>query len=346
LSESQHPSSAELAQYAARTLSAPALLAVDDHLMSCRMCRTLVSGQVSGGKLTLDDPTAHLTFEQLEAIAEGRAAAGEHARECDMCAAELRDLKAFVSKPKRTSRRWLPVGLVVAASIALAVFVTSRPSGSTAPAPVRMAMLRDGALTLTFDENGHITGAPFDAAAVNAALESGEIAGPALWKREREQLLGEGPAGKAGSAIAPVAETVEADRPVFRWTAVPGSLGYRVEVYDAKFNEVASSSLVKGTEWRPERPLPRGGTYTWIVEAGAVRFPQPPAPEARFAVLGAEAAAEVAGARQTGSRLLLAVVAGRHGLWSEAWAAADEAARENPGNEAVARLRRGLEGKR
>ena len=299
-----------------------------------------MAGQVSGGKLTLDDPAAHLTYEQLEAIAEGRAAIGDHARECAMCAAELRDLKTVVKKP-RTSRWWLPAAL--AASVALVVFLTSRPSGSTAPPVVRTATLRDGALTLSLDENGRITGAPFDAAAVNAALASGEIAGPAIWKREREQLLGDRPAGKTGSVIAPVAETVEPDRPVFRWTAVPGAERYRVEVYDAKFNEVASSGAVTGTEWRPEQPLPRGGTYTWIVAAGAVRFPQPPAPEARFAVLGAEAAAEVAGARQSGSRLLLAVVAGRHGLWNEARAAADEVARENPGNEAIARLRQGLE---
>jgi hypothetical protein len=303
----------------------------------------LVAGQAQGGKLTLDDPEAHLTYEQLEELAEGRAAIGEHVRECAMCAAELRDLKTMVRKPRTTTRWWLPVA--VAASIAAVVFLTNRPSGSPAPPPVPMATLRDGALTLSLDQGGRITGAPFDAAAVNAALASGEIAGPALWKREREQLLGEGPAGKTGSVIAPVAETVESDRPVFRWTAVPGTANYRVEVYDAKFNEAASSGAVTGTQWQPEGPLPRGGTYTWVVAAGAVRFPQPPAPEARFAVLGAEAAAEVAAARQSGSRLQLAVVAGRHGLWSEARAAADQVARDNPGNEAVARLRRGLEGR-
>ena len=43
-------------------------------------------------------------------------------------------------------------------------------------------------------------------------------------------------------------------------------------------DEVAASGPVPGTEWRPERPLPRGATYTWVVAAGARRFPQPPAP--------------------------------------------------------------------
>lgn len=370
----QHPSAAELAQYAARTLPVSALLAVDDHLAGCAVCRTAVAASVggaaagadgvsgaagpaavagggaaagravapgaAGGKLTLDDAEAHLSYEELEAMAEGRAPADEHARECAMCAAELRDLRALVEK-RRWSRVpwWLPAGAAVAASIALTVFLTSRPSPTTVPQPVEVAAIRDGSLTLTLDAQGRITGAPFDATAVNAALAAGEIAGPAEAGRGREQLLGDA-AAASGAVISPVAETVEPDRPVFRWTAVKGARSYRVEVYDAQFNEAARSGAVTATEWQPERPLPRGASYSWIVSAGDVRFPQPPAPEARFRVLGAEAAAEVDTARRSGSRLLLAVVAGRHGLWREARAAVAEVAAQNPSSQALDRLQR------
>jgi hypothetical protein len=56
-----------------------------------------------------------------------------------------------------------------------------------------------------------------------------------------------------------------------------------------------------------------------------------------------EAAAEVERARASGSRLLLAVAAGRHGLWGEARTAVDEVARENPANEAIQRLHQSVE---
>lgn len=316
---------------------------MDDHLAGCPACRALVSSAGKLGKLTLDDPDSHLTYEQLEAIVEGRAAADEHARECAMCAAELRDLRALAER-RRWSRApwWLPVGAAVAASIVLAVFLTGRPGAPVVQAPTRTASIRDGALTLSLDAAGRVTGAPFEASAVNAALASGDVvaaAGVRDWRRDREQLLGDSAAIAAGAVISPVAETVAADRPVFRWTPVKGVTGYRVEVYDASFNEVASSGVVSGTEWRPERPLPRGAAYSWIVAAGDLRFPQPPAPEARFEVLDAAAAAEVESARSSGSRLLLSVVAAHHGLWDEARAAIAELAAQNPTNDAIARLR-------
>lgn len=323
-----------------------ALLAIDDHVADCAVCRAAVAAGVTGGKLTLDDSDAHLTYEQIEAMAEGRQPLDEHARECEMCAAEVRDLQSLVGK-RRAHRIswWLPAGAAVAASIALAVFLTSRQAESPVTAPAQLAAIRDGALTLTLDAQGRIGNAPFDAAAVNAALAAGDIAPGADvrdWRRDREQLLGDA-AAPAETVLAPVAETVESDRPTFRWTPVQGVSTYRVEVYDAKFDEIASSGPVTGTEWRPDHSLPRGAAYTWVVEAGSRRFPQPPAPEARFEVLAADAAAEVERARAGGSRLLLAVVAGRHGLWEEARSAMDAVARENPANEAIARLRRSVE---
>lgn len=324
----------------------PELLAIDDHLAECAVCRASVTAGLTAGKLSLDDSDAHLTYEQIEAMAEGRQPLDEHARECEMCAAEINDLRALVEKSRGgRSRWWLPAGAAVAASVALAVFLSSRPAVPPAPEPAQLATIRDGALTLALDASGRISGAPFDATAINSALAAGDIApSPDVrdWRRDREQLLGDA-AAPAGTVLGPLAETVESDRPVFRWTAVNGVSTYRVEVYDAKFDEVASSGPISTTEWRPERPLPRGAAYTWIVAAGGHRFPQPPAPEARFEILAAGAAAEVERARASGSRLLLAVVAGRHGLWEEARAALDQVARDNSANESIARLRENVD---
>jgi hypothetical protein len=308
----KHPSAEELAQYAARTLPVSALLNVDDHLATCAECRAAIA-KPAAGRLSLDD---HLTYEQLEAMAEGREPVDAHARECAMCGAELKDLRTVADR-RRWSRLpwWMPAGAAAAAGIAIYALVMSQPGSVEAPkAPV-------------------VAARPF-AAEVEAALATGQVVpvpGTPDWRREREQLLGDtAPAPGPGSVIGPVAETVDTDRPLFRWTAVKGVPSYRVEVYDAQFNEVARSGAVAGTQWFPEKALPRGATYTWVVEAGSTRFPQPPAPEAKFAVLGADGAAELNRARVDGSKLAVAVVAARYGLWEEARGALESAAREHP----------------
>ena len=72
---------------------------------------------------------------------------------------------------------------------------------------------------------------------------------------------------------------------------MPGASRYQVAIFDARFEEVARSEAITGTEWTPARPLPRGVTLSWQLTAttarGAVQAPVPPAPEARFRVADA-----------------------------------------------------------
>lgn len=317
------------------------LLAVDDHLAACGECRGAVAERLSPGRLPLVESDMHLEYEDLEALAEGRGSIADlelhqqHVLDCERCAAELQDLRAMVAQQRRRWRfGWqLPAAAAVAAGIAVAIFL-AQPRDTTPPTP-SVAAIQDGMLDR-----------PEDQRAVAAALEAGRIEpGPGVrdWNRDREQLLGSPAGDGAPAVIAPVGVPVESDRPVFRWTPVKGAASYRVEVYDSAFNEAATSPALKAMEWTPDRPLLRGAVYSWVIAAQVggreIRFPQPPAPEARFEVVSDAAAAELAHARQASSRLLLAIVAGRYGLWTEALAALDEAARLNPSNAAIARLR-------
>jgi hypothetical protein len=67
-----------------------------------------------------------------------------------------------------------------------------------------------------------------------------------------------------------------------------------VTVANASGAVVTQSDPLTTTEWTPPRSLRRGASYTWQVTARVgeeeVASPVPPAPEARFLVLGVEPA--------------------------------------------------------
>lgn len=115
------------------------------------------------------------------------------------------------------------------------------------------------------------------------------------------------------SPISPLGTFVSEARPLFRWRRVAGASAYRVTVADDRLRIVASSPALAESAWRPPAALPSGRRLTWQVSAttaeGTFRAPEPPAPEARFAVLTEaelsrlEARLERAG----GSRLAMAL---------------------------------------
>ncbi len=91
------------------------------------------------------------------------------------------------------------------------------------------------------------------------------------------------------SVTEPVGKVMLSDHPTFRWSQLDGATGYVVEVYDEKFNLVATSSHLTDNSWAASQPLKRGGIYSWQVKAikDGQEFisPRPPAPQAKFRVL-------------------------------------------------------------
>jgi hypothetical protein len=142
----------------------------------------------------------------------------------------------------------------------------------------------------------------------------------------------------------PVSEVVESDRPLFRWRALPRAASYVVRVYDPMFNLIATSPALESTEWQASTPLDRDRVYSWQIAArlgGAeVRAPAPPAPEAKFKVLDASKASELADARgrYPDSHLLLASLYAEAGVLNAAERELDALEQANPGSAAVRAL--------
>jgi len=124
--------------------------------------------------------------------------------------------------------------------------------------------------------------------------------------------------------LSPLAVIVESDLPEFRWQALPGATSYRVEIYDSEFHLVMRSLEQRETIWTPPQPLERARLYRWqivaVYKGNSITSPAPPAPDAEFRILDAQAEERVAHAphRSPMGHLLAAILLGQAGLKTEA----------------------------
>jgi hypothetical protein len=114
-----------------------------------------------------------------------------------------------------------------------------------------------------------------------------------------------------------------------------------VAVFDADFNEVATSSSLRSTQWQPGKPLSRGKVYIWTVMATvggeSVTAPKAPAPEARFRVASVDDAAAVSSLAAE-SDLAFALAAWKLGMTDDARAAVALLRESNPSSAELARV--------
>ena len=232
-----HPTAEQLDRYRRRTASPAETLEVDAHIATCDRCFARSSAD------------AHLTFDRLSAVADGRESAPPHLALCAMCRRELEDLQRMreaVQEARSPRRRWM---LAAAAMLAIgfATWVAFQPD---APAQRRAGFSppRDG---------------------LKPVLRS---APPLEVQRPRilDTLVTEGAVLRGGESSAsfalhaPVATVVLDDRPQLRWADAGSS--YEITVIDLDSGTVAASGTSTTNEWRPN-PLQRGRTYAWQVAA-------------------------------------------------------------------------------
>jgi hypothetical protein len=236
--------------------------------------------------------------------------------------------------------------------------------GSSDPADTGATRLREVVLSLTdgggrvwLDGQGKVAGLEGLPSAWRRAVESVLVARrvdkPAVLEalsRDTEMLLG-GPEEAGGAVIVgPAGSVVESDRPSFRWRALRGETSYTVAVYDGRYELVAKSDRLSATEWTCPLALRRGATYTWQVTAfrdgKTIVSPSPPAPEARFRVLGQAAAGELKRARRLypASHLTLGVLYARAGMVEEAEREFRALAEANPDSAVAEGLLRSVRG--
>jgi anti-sigma factor RsiW len=222
-----------------------------------------------------------------------------------------------------------------------------RPKPDALPA----VALNDGGGRVTFDGRGHVAGlGPLPRElelAVATALTAGRLdRSPALadLPRAPDSLRGVGAGDETFPLLEPFGVVTESDRPTFRWRALAGASGYTVTVYDSERRPIESSEPLKATAWTVPRPLARGMTYVWQVNAAkgskTVIAPKPPAPEARFKVLSREAAVALQEARRAhgSSHLAMGVWYWKEGLLAEAEREFEALARANPDSDVAGRL--------
>ncbi len=216
--------------------------------------------------------------------------------------------------------------------------------------------LNDGPGQVTLDKEGNVTAVPPEyQQMVKQTLTAEQIATP----RTLSELIGNsgvlmGPAeeGHPIALLSPVGTVVLADRPSFHWRALDGADGYLVKIYDADFNEVASSPRLSGTVWTAIRPLQRGRTYSWQVTARVdgkeVMSPVRPAPEAKFMVLDQAKANDLIRAKNAGgnSHLILGALYAQAGLLDDAERELQSLLKSNQNSSLVHKLLRGLREKR
>lgn len=210
--------------------------------------------------------------------------------------------------------------------------------------------LNDGGRRIILNGRGDLEGLaelpPAERDAVRSALKGQRLETPAALAEvagTRGTLMGNEPGGVAFSLLSPAGVVIDSDRPTFRWRALADANSYTVKIYDNDFDLITTGDALNVTSWTPRQPLERGKIYRWQVTATTkdgreVLAPAPPAPEARFKLLGRAQGEELARSLQASgnSHLARGVIYTRAGLLDEAEREFAALLKENP-ESAVAR---------
>jgi hypothetical protein len=322
---STHLSDAELRAFAEARLAGDDLMRADDHLSHCADCRdrcAALSGApraYSAVRAALTAPAAHLSDDEIHLLVGGqlepsrRDVLERHLPACETCSQQVEDLRSWSARTRLRPLR----PLAIAAAIVLAVLVPALV-WQTRTARQQQATALDG-----FDQ---LTRA--DQAQVRASLDGGVARLPdfiAELRGSRETLMGGASSRVDTLAVtAPVGTATASDRPRFQWRPFGDAESYVVVVFDEQSNEVARSLPIEQSAWVPDRPLPRGQTYVWQVEARRKRevvvLPAAPMPPAKFHVVEQHTAdvLERTASEHPQSHLLLGILNMNAGIVAEA----------------------------
>ena len=207
------------------------------------------------------------------------------------------------------------------------------------PTAVLATAITDGGETVGIGQDGELAGynsvpASFRSLMKNT-LSAGKLSVPDLsdLKGASGALMGD-EAPTVFHVRSPIGKVLRTSSATFSWDALAGAESYVVEVFDKDFKKVASSGELKSTTWKTD--LPRGRTYIWQVtatkEGEVFKSPQRPAPEARFRIIDAKTANDLAAVSRSNPRahFLLGVAYASAGLIDDARRELELAVKENP----------------
>ena len=203
--------------------------------------------------------------------------------------------------------------------------------GPAGPQAEIIAALHDAGKLVTLDRDGELSGLvslpeKYEKI-VREMLSTGEApisSDVTILGGKGETLMGTTKTGQPFHLDSPVGVVVLESRPTFRWSVLDGASAYVVDVFDSESNRVASSGEIHVTMWTPPKELERQRIYIWQVTAvkdgKEVTSPAPPAPQAKFKILGRGAVEEIKRAknRYAMSHLVLGGIYTQTGLLGEA----------------------------
>jgi hypothetical protein len=267
---------------------------------------------------------------QVEALRKTNEALALQAGETESLRAELEKVRAEAAE--------VPGPAEPAAATAPAA-----EASTAAEAPTSAVTLIDRRGQVGLDANGDLIGLdglPVGAGrAIAAAIRSHQAGAPSGLPDLSQPATApaqEDAAGAIARPLSPVATIVWDTRPTFSWQAQPGAVGYTVALFDDGLNPIARGEALRRTTWRPSRPLKRGAVYAWqvIVRGRQDEGPSatPPAPTARFQVLGAAESTSLERLVRDsgGSHLAAGVLLARAGCIVDARGQFQELIRKNP----------------
>jgi hypothetical protein len=292
--DSAHLNAGQTADYVDQKLAGEALQMVDDHLSGCEQCAVAVADLrafQNEAAPSLDHgygPARSGWLRKFESLfkvgpvpAFGAAA---------LAVLVLATIAWFIW---RTRGEKAPEVVAVSSPTPPVSQPTPSPEPSLqpSPAPEVVAQLNDGEVPPAYQN------------LVKKALTSQRIERSSQLQgltRSGSSLMGSGNQPREFSVLEPVGSVSLTDRPTFRWSAMESATGYVVEVYDDQFKLAASSPQLTGHSWT--QSLPRGKVYSWQVKAikdgQEITSPRPPAPQAKFRILDAAKANELARAKR------------------------------------------------
>jgi len=344
----KHLSDSESARYRQRLSPPEELLRTDEHLMQCTECRARVFEEVrlSGG--------AHIAYEHMEAYVDKTVGPLEqqkilaHTRVCPMCAGEMQDLEDLRAQMQVASGQSAPAkaasaGLAPAQGVASArgqasvgaargrwpalTTLSRRPAVMAAAAAGMLAVAFLGWRTLIWQLPQDVLTAD-ERHDVLDAVKTGEIpfAQPlGILRGADRALLGPADTQTPSLRLYPVGEWVRQTTPLLQWSAPPLAMGYSVEIFDDHLTLIQRSPPLHEPRWQVDGAMERGRVYLWQVtvtftDGEVVSLPRPPAPEARFGVLGEGQVAELERIERTRpqAHLDLGILYARAGLLKDA----------------------------
>jgi hypothetical protein len=302
------------------------------HLSACNRCARLtdaddrlVNGIHDAAVLPSSD---HPDHAQLGAYRNHRLDAVEleivetHLEDCSDCRARLRRVRGIRSARRPRSLAFAAfAAAIVAAVLLLGPLFVDRDEPAAPPVPPRRESRPQPPVTETRAPSPRYANARWQQL-VEEAVAQRRLPLPSSPSLDMPPDALRSGTASAEIALHPAGIIVEDTRPEFRWPRTEGAT-YQVFVYAGE-REVAQSDVSSEPRWKPRRDLPRGAMYVWQVEVrrgdAAEIIPAPPAPMARFRILGEREQADLAAARarHPDDELLHAILYAKYGLAPEA----------------------------